>query len=190
MDNAKRFYILSFIVVVILGSLLHLAFDASNRNVIVGLVAPVNESVWEHFKLILLPSTLFTILFILTKRDKLNNSVFILSFSIIIASVFVFVFHYLYEYMGFDNSLIFDLLLYIISIGIVFVSIYFFKDKEYIANTNTLGVVFVFLIYMLFFTYTFFPPKLEVFRDSITNTYRNLLKHNKIKAFLLKKFKT
>lgn len=184
MNNTKRFYILSFIATIILGSLLHLAFDASNRNVIVGLVSPVNESVWEHFKLILLPSTLFTILFILTKRDKLNNSIFILGFSTIIASVFVFVFHYLYEYMGFDSSLIFDLLLYIVSIGIVFASIYIFKDKEYIANTNTLGIVFVFLIYMLFFTYTFYPPKLEVFRDSITNTYRNLLIFNIVANYL------
>ena len=36
--------------IVIAGTLLHFVYGWSGRNLLVGLVSPVNESVWEHTK--------------------------------------------------------------------------------------------------------------------------------------------
>jgi Family of unknown function (DUF6512) len=41
--------------IVIAGTLLHFVYGWSGQNALVGLVSPVNESVWEHTKLLVFP---------------------------------------------------------------------------------------------------------------------------------------
>jgi len=41
--------------IVIAGTLLHFVYGWSGRNALAGLVSPVNESVWEHTKLLVFP---------------------------------------------------------------------------------------------------------------------------------------
>ena len=47
-----KFTILGIVFTVITGTLLHFVYDLSNENPVVGLFAPINESVWEHLKLL------------------------------------------------------------------------------------------------------------------------------------------
>ena len=54
-----KFTILGIIFTVITGTLLHFVYDLSNGNPVVGLFAPINESVWEHLKLLFYPATLW-----------------------------------------------------------------------------------------------------------------------------------
>ena len=42
-------------------TLLHFVYEWSGSAVIVGLFAPVNESVWEHIKLLFFPGLLFSV---------------------------------------------------------------------------------------------------------------------------------
>lgn len=44
-----------FVLVAVVGTLWHFVYDLSGRSWLVGLVAPVNESVWEHTKLVSIP---------------------------------------------------------------------------------------------------------------------------------------
>lgn len=65
--------IIGFAVVSIIGTLAHFAFDWSGGNIIVGLFCPVNESPWEHLKMMFFPFFLYTILTErLMKQDKFN----------------------------------------------------------------------------------------------------------------------
>ena len=54
--NAIRFLFIS-----ILGVLLHFTYEWSDDNRIVGLFSAVNESTWEHMKLLAVPWVLWTI---------------------------------------------------------------------------------------------------------------------------------
>ena len=47
----------------IIGSLFHFAYEFTGKNIIVGFFTPINESIWEHIKLILTPLLLWWILF-------------------------------------------------------------------------------------------------------------------------------
>ena len=51
--------IAGILCVSILGTLLHFTYRWSGRNPLIGLIAPVNESVWEHMKLLFFPMLLF-----------------------------------------------------------------------------------------------------------------------------------
>ena len=171
MENHKRLYVVSFIIFTLIGSLLHFTFDFTNSNLFVGLFTPVNESVWEHFKLVLVPLTLFAILIFLLKKDTLNNIMFATSFSIILSNIFIYVIFTLYGALGFPESVISSITIYALGMALGFLLIYIFSHSTNFANTNIIGTILIFLIYISFMTTTFYPPQLEIFRDKVTNTY-------------------
>ena len=49
------FEIISTIFVMVLGTLLHFTYKWSNNNMLVGIFSPINESIWEHLKLMFFP---------------------------------------------------------------------------------------------------------------------------------------
>ena len=53
--HLKTYAILGFIFVAALGTLLHFTFEWSNQNRIVAFFSAVNESMWEHLKLLVFP---------------------------------------------------------------------------------------------------------------------------------------
>ena len=50
------------IFTIVLGVWLHFLFDMTNQNVIAALFSAVNESIWEHMKLLFYPMFLFAII--------------------------------------------------------------------------------------------------------------------------------
>lgn len=171
MENDKRLYVVSFIIFTLIGSLLHFAFDFTNGNLFVGLFTPINESVWEHFKLVLVPLTLFALTILFLKKDTLNNIMFATSFSVILANIFIYIVFTLYGALGFPESVISSITIYALGMALSFLLMYVFSHATNFANTNFIGTILICLIYISFMTLTFYPPHLEIFRDKITNTY-------------------
>lgn len=52
MDKIKKYQIISSIFVCILGTLLHFTYKVFGENSFVASFSAVNESVWEHLKLL------------------------------------------------------------------------------------------------------------------------------------------
>src|SRR5699024_8121367 len=57
-----KYHIIGFIFVLIIGSAMHFVYELSGKNPIVALFAPVNESIWEHLKLLFYPMLVFNII--------------------------------------------------------------------------------------------------------------------------------
>ena len=55
MKNIRSWLIAGFIFTAVFGTLSHFFYDWSNENVLIGLISPVNESTWEHMKLLFFP---------------------------------------------------------------------------------------------------------------------------------------
>ena len=51
-----------FIVTAVLGTLLHFLFDWAGQNILAAVFSAVNESIWEHRKLLFYPMFLFAML--------------------------------------------------------------------------------------------------------------------------------
>lgn len=78
----KKYVVIGFFVVGILGTLFHFVYDWSGQLWLVGLFAPVNESTWEHMKLLFVPMLIYIMLgnlyikrqeFMLSKKYKEKN---------------------------------------------------------------------------------------------------------------------
>ena len=51
--------ITAFLTIGLIGVISHFIYEWTGENTLAGLIFPVNESIWEHLKLIFFPSTKF-----------------------------------------------------------------------------------------------------------------------------------
>ena len=62
MDNPiPKWQLGGFVFTAILGTLLHFLFDWTGGSALAALFSAVNESIWEHMKLLYYPMLLFTL---------------------------------------------------------------------------------------------------------------------------------
>ena len=53
--SLRKFEIISTFFAIALGTLLHFTFEWSGNNPVVGIFSAVNESTWEHLKILFFP---------------------------------------------------------------------------------------------------------------------------------------
>lgn len=171
-------FIVGYTVTVLLGVLAHFAYDISNNAFLIGLFFPINESIWEHLKLVLIPITLFALAysFIYTKqKHMLNNFWYYISTSVVISMLIIPISHYTYKAILKTVPDFVNILIYIITMAISFYYLYKKISMEYInpssKNKNSTGILALTILYLVFIIFTIYPPKLELFRDPITSTF-------------------
>lgn len=169
----KTFFTLSTIFSIILGTFIHFIYNILYKPFILGLFVPINESVFEHLKLVLIPLTLFGIIYSLVYGKKENNKNIwnYISIAVILSMIFVPIMHYLYIAIIKNTSTIFDIVLYILSIIFSYIYIYIKNGKDNKKDTNKGGILLILLLYFIFVVFTICPPRVELFKDPINNTY-------------------
>ena len=91
-NNILKFTILSGIFVMILGTLLHFIYEWSGDNIFVASFSAVNESTWEHLKLLFFPMLLTTIIGYFYLRKNYPNFLCARLLGILTALLFTVVF--------------------------------------------------------------------------------------------------
>ncbi len=156
----KLFFVSIFLTM--LASLFHFLYDWTD-NFFVALVAPVNESVFEHIKIIFYPLLILGIIFSFSK--KFNPSKWIIS--LIIAPIMMLFLYY------FSNGIIGEDIIWV-NIFLTFLTFYFSLLLTDHINFNIslpIGIVIIGLIISFLIYLTFYPLKSPIFLDSQTNTY-------------------
>lgn len=70
----KKYVIVGFFIVGLLGTLFHFVYDWSGQAWFVGLFVPVNESTWEHMKLLFIPMLLYITICFWFVRKKIDQN--------------------------------------------------------------------------------------------------------------------
>jgi len=98
MDNAKirNYQIVSTIFICILGTLLHFSYEFFGQNIFVASFSAVNESVWEHLKLLFFPMLLTTIIGYFYVWKNVPNFLCSKALEIITSMLFIVIFFYTY----------------------------------------------------------------------------------------------
>lgn len=160
--------LLLFLIYSVFGTLLHFTFKLSKNNIVVGIFSAVNESVWEHIKILLTP--IFIMSFI-TFISKINHNFFILLIELVIAITLIIIFYEIKtaifeEKYGFINIISF----YVTSFVVAFLH-FILKNVEVTKMGNGLSLIVVIIIFVMYLTFTIFPLKHKYFKDPITGTY-------------------
>lgn len=167
----KTWQIITVIICIILGILLHFTYEWSGENMIVGLFSAVNESTWEHLKLIFYPILLMAVIgyFIIGKRS--NNYWIGHTLGILTAIVFTIVFFYTYTGIIGTNFAVVNIGIFIVAIllGGFFAYEVLISQKTY--NAELVSIIFLIILLFSFILYTFNPPRIPLFQNPISGSY-------------------
>ena len=166
----RNFHIISAIIEMIFGTLLHFTYELSGNNPLIALFSSVNESTWEHLKLLFFPMLLTSIVGYFKYFSHSNSFLCARAIGIVISLTFTVVFFYTYSgALGYNIAFI-DILSFFISIVIGdFLS--FILVKNNIPCQRKKAVAFFILLTICFFIFTFKPPHIGLFKDPVTSSY-------------------
>ena len=162
----KRWEIGGFFVVAIMGTLLHFLYEWTGKNAFIGIFSAVNESVWEHLKLLFIPVLIFTLFEYVWIGSYYPNLLCAKALSVLLGMAFIVVFYYTYTGILGKNISWLDIGSYYAAVLIS--SLYSYKKmKQYKIGKRkcTIIGIFIFLLFFAMFAYfTFEPPQLGVFQ--------------------------
>lgn len=179
------------IFTIITGTLLHFAYDWSQKAVWSILFGAVNESVWEHVKIFTLPYIVWSIIEIAKVRVPIRKFVVSKTVGLYFLIVITIIFFYIYSGILGKNILLVD----IISIIIWVFSSHFISYKLVTSNLDlnqwfTISCFLILLFIAMFFTFTVNPPQIDLFRDPITGLYGIIPKSYDCGAIFLENYFT
>lgn len=172
MENHKilTFQIFSILFSFVLGTLLHFTYGWSGNNTIVASFSAVNESIWEHLKLVFFPMLIASMIGYLYLGREYKNYGTARAIGIITAITFITVFYYTYTGIIGNNYAILD-------IGSFFVAIILGEVESARImqlpqwKNEILGITSMVLLLISFILFTYLPPKLNYFKDPVDGKY-------------------
>lgn len=174
--HLKKFTIYSFIITSVLGVLLHFAYNFFNNNIIVGLFTPINESTWEHLKLLYFPMLLCMIVGIFNYKNISNNlKLFVNSFAISIFTGMLLIVVLFYTISGVIGKNVdwINIAIYFVAVIVAYAMFFLFQTKYSqcrILNSDSLfklSVTALIICTLLFFLFTILPPQIGLFKDPL-----------------------
>lgn len=115
MSRLSKAALITFVVATLAGSCLHFVY-ALWPNGLTALLAPVNESLWEHVKILYWPCLLSGILLVRREPESLGAR----AFSLLLSAAVMLGVGYLYHVVLEGDSLFFDVALYVLVMAAFF----------------------------------------------------------------------
>lgn len=161
MKIVSRRILLVFILSVLGGVLLHFVYDLI-PNPVTALFSPVVESLWEHLKIIFWPFLAAT--FFLTRGGEPGcRTVWLLSLTVICAAMLAIAYWYHIIFGG--DSVVFDIGLYIVLMGVGFLLPRLFWRLGDFRLVRVVAVILTVLLGGAIILFTFRPPAGALFAD-------------------------
>ena len=153
------------------GTILHFLYDWAGGSILVAPFSGVNESTWEHMKLLFWPLFLFSLVQQLFFRDQKNYWCAKLS-EVLMGLLLIPVLFYSYNGMFGKSPDWLNIAIFYISAALVFLFEWWvFKRDRLRCKSSRLTFAVICLIGVLFVVFTFAPPKIPLFQDPLTGSY-------------------
>lgn len=174
------------ILIIIVGSLLHFTYEWSGYNPIVGIFSAVNESQWEHFKMGIWPYFFFALIEYYFLKDCVSNFWVAKMIGIYAIPILIYIMFNLYTEILGKHVLAIDIGIFIVSIiAAQLISFAIITSDIVLPEAlEGLAIALIGLLLISLVVFTFFPPRLEIFRDSTNKTY-GAFKHRRKKTSYL-----
>jgi hypothetical protein len=167
-----RWELIGIAVISIAGSVLHFAFEWSGNWPPMGVIAAVNESVWEHLKIAFWPALFYALFEYPFFRGQTRNFVIAKAAGIYVMPVAIVVLFYSYTAIIGGEILIVDILIFVVAVALGQLTSYRLLTMGRLpAWLDKLGIVMVILLAAAMGVFTFYTPHLPIFRDSLTGAY-------------------
>lgn len=154
-----------FIFTSLLGTLLHFVYEWSGKSIIASLFSAVNESTWEHMKILFFPMLIFAVIEKHFIGEDLKSFWNVKLVGISHGLIAIPVLFYTYNGIFGKSPAWINIMIFYISSAIAFLREYksFKKEKSYYFSQLTAFFALV-LIAIAFFVFTFAKPDLPIFK--------------------------
>jgi len=170
--NLKKIKIIAIFALFALMSLFHFAYDLL-PNTLFAIFFPVNESIFEHLKLIFTTFIIYGIIdyFLLKKFKQPRNNFFtnILITSLSCIAIFLLIWLPIYYKIG--ENMIVTFLFLLISIMFSQIISYYILKGENNQLLNYISIVIIVLTSIIFAYFTYYPLHNDFFFDSTEEKY-------------------
>lgn len=178
---------ISIIVIFALGTIAHFLYDLSHENKILGLFTAVNESTWEHIKIAITPTLLWSLIDGYLYGNNPNYFTAKLA-SLLILTFFIPLVFYSYTRKTKKPILMIDISTFLVAIILAqFTSFAIINQPAIPYYATYLSAIGCFIFFGAYMTLTLMPLKQIPFKDPITGQYgyrahRNLFKSKSKKS--------
>ncbi len=167
MKRLSRQVLVTFAIATVAGALLHFLHSLL-PNFFTAIFSPVNESLWEHLKIIFWPLVVSALVL---ARGGEKGSKGPWALSILIAGAGMLGVGYLYHIILGGESPAFDIVLYVLMMALAFV-LAGVLDRPTVRAKSDLLVLLVLALGCAILLFTFLPPHATIFADlSGANTW-------------------
>jgi hypothetical protein len=167
-----KWEVAGIVFVFFLGAILHFVFEWSGESAIIGAIASVNESVWEHFKQGFWPMCLFALIEYPFIRSRVHNFLFAKGVAVLLIPVITGVVFYAYTAFTGKEILIVDILIFAVAVTLGQLASYKMLTHSKLPRfTSYLGITLIVLVGLILVLFTFYPPHWPILIDQNTGTY-------------------
>lgn len=163
----KKMHIIGAVFAIIAGVLLHFTYSWSGENAVVGAFSAVNESTWEHLKLIFFPVLLFMLAEYFIYGDKVSGFFTSKLVAVLSGMITIVVLFYTYSGVIGSNNMFVDIAIFVIGVIVNYLLSYkLISEERFTSKTcNILSLAAIVIIAILFVLWTFDPLSLGIFAD-------------------------
>ncbi len=167
MYSLKAIHIAGGVFTLIVGSLLHFVWEWSGYSDLTAVFSAVNESTWEHLKLIFVPFVVFSV-YEYARYGKHTPCFFaVKARSVLLGMMTIITVFYTYTGILGENYFMLDISTFVL--GVVISYLYSYRHmtapiKPSFAYTEPLAVCVLLVIMAAFTVFTFVPPAMGLFR--------------------------
>ena len=154
------------------GTLLHFLYDWTNESIIIAPFSGVNESTWEHMKLIFFPMFLFAAVESRFVGKGLDSFWCVKLKGTVLALVLIPVIFYTYNGVIGQSPDWINIAIFFISAAVA----YIYETRQFNNGTMTcksskIVLAVLFVIALLFVIFTFATPEISIFKDPLSGAY-------------------
>ncbi len=166
MYSLKIIHIIGVFFTLVMGTLLHFLWEWSGRNNIVAVFSAVNESVWEHLKLLFVPFIVFSIIEYFLYGKYFDCFFTAKARSVLLGMLTIMITFYTYTGFLGKNYLLLDIGTFIL--GVIVSYLYSYQYLHDFTNmcsvyAETVGLFTIIALSIAFAVFTFLPPKFGIF---------------------------
>ncbi len=170
--SLKNWQKAGFLFTGIMGSLLHFLYEWTNESIFTALFSAVNESTWEHMKLLFVPLFIFALIQWKIRGRHYENFWWIKLFGTLAGLIAIPVLYYTYTGVFGKSADWFNIAIFFIAAAVTFCLEYrFFKRGVSFDLPQILAFSALCIILVAFVVLTFIQPGIPLFLDPVTNSY-------------------
>lgn len=170
--SVLRWELIGIAAISLAGSVLHFVFEWAGGWEPVGVIAAVNESVWEHLKIAFWPALFYAIIEYPFLRRSTSNFFIAKAIGIYLMPIAIVAIFYSYTAVVGHEILAVDILTFFVAVAIGQLASYkILMMRQWPKWTVGVGLAMVVLLAITFGVFTFYPPHLGIFRDVVSGGY-------------------